>query len=178
MGGNTVTRTDQLGRLIALSAKAIELTQEGQRDPVKIAELLDILQAFKEDKELYPAQHCCNNHCKYPHFNVPNRPNFGPMQIRCMCQIRVGMLIHENRSLKNIGTLYCVTSLPFSKEESWWIKVHSVENGDYDSILSLADHNVVSSSIYTSGWNESNWIGFVEKQPSNHNCHHCCHCHS
>lgn len=48
----SVTKTDQLGRLINLAAEAIGLTREGKRTPKEVSRGLLSLQEFKEPKAL------------------------------------------------------------------------------------------------------------------------------
>lgn len=92
----------------------------------------------------------------------PNRPDFGPTQIRALEELQVGgmpVIAHHGASAERLE----ITSAPYQKTNgNWWIRVTS----DYPGRLSteklittessLADHGVVA---YTDGmWNLYNWL--------------------
>lgn len=114
---------------------------------------------------------------------VRNRPDFGPDQVRCVCQIKKGLSYHERDG--SVDTIFTVIREPFYRKQDfvkgWWIEVECSGSGLKHS-LSLQDHNIFP---YETGiWN-SNWFAFTKKSRflanscCNHSCcnHHCRHCH-
>lgn len=152
--GNATRTGGALARLIALSASAIHLVQEGHRDSSQIADLLEALQAFKEGRV-------------DPYLN---RPALRPNQVLCLCQLRPGTTIHEHYTSRY--EICCmVLSFPYVKflggKPTWWITVQYPDKSTQS--ISLADSGVVP---YTDGmWNDSSWLSF-DGQPDLHsrNC--------
>jgi len=106
----------------------------------------------------------------------PTRPYFGPDQVRCFYQLRVGQAYYDvhigGSSSGSSKDRFILTREPYLENGAWWIDGKA--NGRECSWRrSLADRNIVP---YESGqWNASNYIAFAEHQPGCCLCH-CCHC--
>lgn len=180
-----VASTDQLGRLIVLAGSAIDLAREGNRSAEQTDALLDALQKFKDpNRTLKPTI----GYCGYPHYDDPKRPNFGPHQVRYLCQFYPGLMILKHNARYGILGEYEVVSYPYKKggkyraervsiDHDWWIDIKytsGVARG-IKSETSLSDGNIVggvSGTFYGPGWNPTNWISFKDQPRYCHHNHH------
>ena len=98
------------------------------------------------------------------------RPNFGPDQVRSICELRKGHTyedVHNSTELGRSSTTFVVLKEPFHSEHmvggpGWWMKVRYTDTGyaAFEIETSLHDHNI---HPYSSGkWNTSNWIAFTD----------------
>lgn len=121
----------------------------------------------------------------YSHLPVKtSRPDFGPDQVRCLCQLVPGMQysgMHRGMH-KNIGLrIFTLIREPFYKTtgvRGWRIEVEYQRSyGNFRETIYLEDHNVFP---YNDGsWNVNHWIAFTEasRHLAHLHCHHhCCRC--
>lgn len=115
------------------------------------------------------------------------RPNFGPDQVRCTCQLKVGLTyghVHGNEG-HPFTQLFTVLEKPFFSSTmgsgpGWWVKVRYDYQTRHNpgSTISLEDANLHPYSLGT--WNPSNYLAFTDG--SRHLacrcrcCAHHCHC--
>ena len=109
------------------------------------------------------------------------RPNFGPDQVRSMCELRKGHTyeeVHNSTELGRSSTTFVVVEEPFHSEHTgcgpgWWMKVRYTDTGR-EIEISLHDRNI---HPYSHGrWNKSNWIAFTDDSRHLKHLACCCHC--
>ena len=104
----------------------------------------------------------------------PNdRPDFGPNQVRHMCELRLGNTYKDVHGDERDGTrTFVVLEEPFLKDGSgWWVKARYTGT-DLEYSFSVQDYNILH---YPNGtWNPSGWIAFTDY--SRHLKHVCCCC--
>lgn len=164
-----VARTDQVARLIKLSAKAIELTEEGKRDGLAEALIQSVsqtLQAYKDNKQS----------CGYPHYDDPNRPCFGLRQVKHMCQIKEGIHLIEMYANRK-ETEFVVTRTPFLWDIHGWVfnayEMRTPGKGSYT--YHLSHYSVIPDLVFGGEWSEDRHLVFAESENfscGHHNCHH------
>lgn len=178
-----VASTD-LGRFIVLAGKAITLTGEEKRTAEELKPLLDHLQAYHDGKPYPPPSAPTLSCCGYPHYDSQNRPNFGPNQVRYLCQLYPGLRVEEHNPNYGVIMKGKIVSYPYKRdnkfrsalvtsENDWWIKVCT--NGR-ERELSLSDGGIVGGvpgTFYGLRWN-TNWLEF-QNQPKHCHRHHCHH---
>jgi len=119
-----------------------------------------------------------------------NRPDFGPDQVRCVCQIKVGLHYLDVYGGKDKSKSWrvVVTKEPFYKGNGWWIEVEK----EYDNLpgkkwthrqeISLTTLNIHSTPS-CDNWNKTNWLAFTDNSRHlactcrHHHCRHHCHYH-
>lgn len=110
-----------------------------------------------------------------PPFVGPDRPNFGPSQIRSPEELQVGMLAichhmplgkEEKREIASKEEKLKITSLPYREREEWWVRAISEHaralspEKPTESEHSLADCGVVP--YLNEMWHLLNWLERVE----------------
>lgn len=95
-----------------------------------------------------------------PPIQGPNRPDFGPTQIRSLEELQGGMQVAFRRRVApyRTGSRLEITLPPYQEGDRWRIRVKYIEGLETD--ISLADCSVVP---YDDGnWNQLNWLERVE----------------
>lgn len=162
--------------------------EDALRKFVTTEKLVNIAGELKVELALLPEPEVFCHHCYCPcsfcssHDQDLNRPNFGPDQVRCKCQLREGLhyvLAHKDLSYRQSFTLLKPPYL--DRPSGWWIEVKIVGRGRSDKIslqdMSVEPYLAVSYPKHRM-WNQTNWIAFTdESKPRCGCCHHQCFSH-
>lgn len=153
-----VASTDQLGRLIVLAGSAIDLMREGNRSSEQTDALLNALQTFKDpNRTPKPTIGCCG----YPHYDDPKRPNFGPNQVRYLCQLKPKMRVKKYYQ-SNLKEEYEILTYPKRDGyiDSWKVRVRGIYNNLITEEFILKHYGVVPYPL-GGGWEQFNWLSFL-----------------
>lgn len=156
-------------------AKTRRKVEEALRKEVSSEQLVNIARELGVELAFLPEPpQCCCGH------RDPDRPNFGPDQVRCPHQLRKGLHYFDVHSVHSVGGYrqeFIVVKEPYYSPEykGWWMKVKYLRT---DTIwdASLQDRNIFP--YHKGNWNTSNWVAFTEESRPRCYCHHhhcgCC----
>jgi len=141
----------------------------------------------------HTACHCCAKHCKCDQTNnygMPHtcacclypecghcttcyhsgRPDFGPRQVRCLCQVKKGQkYISRNSRYPDCDERWTVLGEPYRDRNGFW--VDTITASGHRQPHSLVDRSVVQSA--GGHWNECNWLEFADGRVCERRCPRC-----
>lgn len=139
--------------------------EDALRKSITPEQLVGVAKELRVEVAMLPEPTPCHHQC-HCHRDEKDRPDFGPDQVRCRCQLVVGNEYIDKHSAGAVR--FRVLKAPQEICGVWIVDASLSDGGSSD--LHLDNHNITP---YNDGkWSQATWVAFTDdSRPS------CCCCH-